>query len=1003
MANLQVFILAAQKIKGWKDDISDNLLTKKAPNGERILDMNLKLLIHNKISAKNINIICGYGYSSLKKEYSKYNCLYSPNWEKNNVGGSVGFALNFWNQQNVLFIYGDTLFNNSVFKEVLKHKNRNIIVSAKPKPSSLNIEKISDIITQGSSKQFTGLTLLNITTVEYLKLVLQKNIKKNQKIRFSAILKNLIKEHPKTDFKVVDASGMWTEIDSKDEFTKFLFGSKAETLQRISPYIKKSHILTQIHFNYKEWLENKSEILTDIKKIKSSRIIVRSSSLDEDSWESSNAGAYLSIKDVKPNNEKIVSYSIDKVFNSYSSTKLNNQVLIQPFIKKSKINGVIFTRTLEKGLPYYTISYDSTLFKTDTITSGNSNDINTVNIYRNTNTTKLKSLYKKLINATKEIEQLFNYTSLDLEFIIDEKDKINFVQVRPIISSSKLIDDDYFDTNINQVKKFLNYQFRKKDHISGDSTILSDMTDWNPAEMIGTNPKPLSLSLYEILITDSVWRESRALLGYFNPKYEKLMLTISNHPYIDVRNSLNSLTPENISKALRDKLINFYLYKLSKDLKLHDKVEFSIAITCHTLDFKKQSDELVKFGFNKHEINELDDSLKIITDNIIKQKNYPIKKLLDKTYLLDSYRSKIISKKIDLESVPEIISNLINECKVNGTMPFSILARYAFIGTSFLNSLVTNKIISIKAKMGFLSSIDTVATDLYESSMKIYDNKQNLELFLKNFGHLRPNTYDIETPSYKENFSAYFPKKIKNEYNKESKSFSFSHDEFKQIDKQLGEYYFNSKELIEFIQESIKAREYSKYMFTKTLSLILDLVKQYGDYIGKSRSEMSYLDINEILTLSNNAALVKNEDYISDKIIINTNSYQKSLDIITPDILTKSYDLDIISKDERRPNFVTSKIVIGEKVILDKSVDTPNLKDKILMIEGADPGYDWIFLHGIKGLITKYGGAASHMTIRCAEFGLPAAIGCGEKIFDQLRDGKKIKLDCEKMNILKIE
>ena len=73
------------------------------------------------------------------------------------------------------------------------------------------------------------------------------------------------------------------------------------------------------------------------------------------------------------------------------------------------------------------------------------------------------------------------------------------------------------------------------------------------------------------------------------------------------------------------------------------------------------------------------------------------------------------------------------------------------------------------------------------------------------------------------------------------------------------------------------------------------------------------------------------------------------------------------------------------------------------MIEGADPGYDWIFLHGIKGLITKYGGAASHMTIRCAEFGLPAAIGCGEKIFDQLRDGKKIKLDCEKMNILKIE
>ena len=59
------------------------------------------------------------------------------------------------------------------------------------------------------------------------------------------------------------------------------------------------------------------------------------------------------------------------------------------------------------------------------------------------------------------------------------------------------------------------------------------------------------------------------------------------------------------------------------------------------------------------------------------------------------------------------------------------------------------------------------------------------------------------------------------------------------------------------------------------------------------------------------------------------------------------------------------------------------------MIESADPGYDWIFTHDIKGLITKYGGAASHMAIRCAEFNLPAAIGSGE-IFDDFSSGDKI-------------
>ena len=64
------------------------------------------------------------------------------------------------------------------------------------------------------------------------------------------------------------------------------------------------------------------------------------------------------------------------------------------------------------------------------------------------------------------------------------------------------------------------------------------------------------------------------------------------------------------------------------------------------------------------------------------------------------------------------------------------------------------------------------------------------------------------------------------------------------------------------------------------------------------------------------------------------------------------------------------------------------------MIRAADPGYDWIFGHEIAGLITQYGGVASHMAIRAAEFGLPAAIGCGEVIFERLRNMSWIELDC---------
>ena len=72
------------------------------------------------------------------------------------------------------------------------------------------------------------------------------------------------------------------------------------------------------------------------------------------------------------------------------------------------------------------------------------------------------------------------------------------------------------------------------------------------------------------------------------------------------------------------------------------------------------------------------------------------------------------------------------------------------------------------------------------------------------------------------------------------------------------------------------------------------------------------------------------------------------------------------------------------------------LKNKIIFIENADPGYDWIFAYKIKALVTKFGGINSHMAIRCAELSIPAVIGCGEQIYSELTNKKKnnIFIDC---------
>ncbi len=73
-----------------------------------------------------------------------------------------------------------------------------------------------------------------------------------------------------------------------------------------------------------------------------------------------------------------------------------------------------------------------------------------------------------------------------------------------------------------------------------------------------------------------------------------------------------------------------------------------------------------------------------------------------------------------------------------------------------------------------------------------------------------------------------------------------------------------------------------------------------------------------------------------------------------------------------------------------------------MLIENADPGFDWIFSEKIVGLITKFGGANSHMAIRCAEFQIPAAIGCGEQRFETLKDANNILLDCSNSIVKKI-
>ena len=95
-----------------------------------------------------------------------------------------------------------------------------------------------------------------------------------------------------------------------------------------------------------------------------------------------------------------------------------------------------------------------------------------------------------------------------------------------------------------------------------------------------------------------------------------------------------------------------------------------------------------------------------------------------------------------------------------------------------------------------------------------------------------------------------------------------------------------------------------------------------------------------------------------------------------------------------RPTFVGCNRATGISILVSPElIGVGTLQGKIVVIRSPDPGYDWIFAQRISGLITEYGGEFSHMTLRCAEFGIPAVVGCGRVIIESLRSGDLIAID----------
>jgi len=762
------------------------------------------------------------------------------------------------------------------------------------------------------------------------------------------------------------------------------FKSKAENLSRLK---LKSGLIPKLYFfKVNDYKKNKLKYISIIQKKFKKKIAVRSSSGNEDSKNQSLAGYFQSILNINPKKNESLELSIQKVINSFKKKpSKKDQILIQEMVPNPILSGVATTIDKDNGSPYYCINYS---FGDDTsiVTSGKKGS--ETFIYFKYSLKKPKEIFlKKIISLLKELEEKFKSNYLDVEFIIDKNLNANLVQIRPLIfKNKKRVDKFDFYKSLERLEKKIKKLQNKHHDLLGNTTVFGVMPDWNPAEIIGYKPKPLALSLYQELITDHIWSEHRKNYGYRDVGSNHLMANFFGTPYIDVRVDFNSWLPNSLDTTLASKLINYYINKFKNNKKFHDKVEFEILFTCYTPSSEKKIKSELNKNFSIKEINKIIRSLKQI--NV-----YSFSRFSDdekKIEILKKKQSQIIKSKM---YYIDKIYWLIEDCKKYGTLPFAGLARNAFIATDILKSLVKEKIISQDKVFAMINQVNSITTEIYKDSKKL--NKSD---FLKIYGHLRPNTYEITSENYKQAYKKYFSD-IKKNYKEIKKKNRIKFSKFEQtkinsfLKKSGSNYDFNG--FISYIKKSISLREYSKFIFSKSINLIFEYLNIFGRRLNLNKQDLSFMNINSITSLYYNLSNNNLRNSFKKEIIINKKDYNLNLNLKLPETIIKPIDVYFYKENENKINFIGNKNINSSIINLNKTSIKKNfLQNKIVCIDSADPGYDFIFLNNINGLITKYGGVNSHMSIRCTELNIPAAIGVGEKKFNEIIGSKKINLDC---------
>ena len=729
------------------------------------------------------------------------------------------------------------------------------------------------------------------------------------------------------------------------------YGNKAKNLE----YVAKNTDIEIPYFKeiYFDDLNNIENIVDSF----SQKIMIRSNSSSEDKEYSSSAGKYLSIGPIERNDLETIKKSWEMVVGSYEEQD-NQSVIFQNYIENAKSVSVLTSYKVGSDSAYRTFStyYGS---ETDAITSGKYSEINNFFMHRSFDILPKKyekyNVYLKIIT---QLEDLFENKQLDIEMVLDKNNSPQLLQVRPLMGK-KLNKKSIFDEKNAIDRNLKNYKKLNKTTADrfGTNQIYSNMSDMNPAEMIGKKPDNIAFGLYKFMFTDTTWNIQRGEFGYRKYSGGKLMELFNNVAYINVNHSLNSFLTRSLQKESCEEIINYQINKLKDNPHLHDSIEFDISRSSYVFDTVEEFSKEYKNIISPSEIIKWhNDLIQIDTQNkSTLEKN---KKIILSTFSkLD--KSFEYSKKENIKLIRDTMA-----------LPFTHHSRLGFVYFAQLNSLLEKEVISESQKKLLLLSVNSVSTKMKADAYEVKIGKKTLEGFLDVYGHIRAGNYNLLSSNLKNNLN--FTESLINNSQQPLEDNILPKDIYTNIEKyfMINEIPLEASAWIDMFQEGISTRENSKFYYTKGIDGILNEVGE------KNTSDRELFDLLDIEF---------NEENTSDMRLKN---------VLMPDLITSNEDFYFYEEMSKNGNYIGQGTVIGDVLLIENEANRPNnLENKIVVIPAADPGWDWIFNYKIKSLITKYGGPNSHMAIRCAEHNIPAILGVGENNFTVISNSKSLEID----------